>query len=224
MKRTPFRSFALLLSTVAVFALCVSAASAQTTLKLGVVDLKRVFDNYYKTKDAASRMKDVGTSFQKEMQDMMADYQKMVDEATKLKTAAEDKTLSKEAQDQKRKVFEVKVQDIKNMERKLREFEVTRRKQLEDQQVRVVSTIRDEILKVVKDTSARRTFNLVYDLSGISMNGSNVVLYSANVEDITDDVLRQINANQPAPGAAPAPGTATTPAAAGATAPKPAVK
>lgn len=207
-----------LLLTLFTFAALIGIACAQTAPKIAVVDLKRVFDNYYKTKDASARMKEIGTSFQKEMQDMMADYQKMVDEATKLKTAAEDKTLSKDAQDQKRKVFEVKVQDIKNMERKMREFEITRRKQLDDQQVRMIGAIRDEITKVVKDTSSRKGYNLVFDLSGVSLNGANTIVYSSGMEDITDDVLRQVNASAPAGGAA-----ASAPAA-GAAAPKPAAK
>src|SRR5262245_53453085 len=99
----------------AVLALSLFAVAAQAqTPKIGVVDLKKVFDDYYKTKEASSRIKEVGSGFQKEMRDMMSDYQKMVDEATKLRTASEDKTLSKDAQDEKRKILEIKVQDIRN--------------------------------------------------------------------------------------------------------------
>ena len=47
-----------------------SAASAQT-VKIGTVDMKKVFESYYKTKDAEARINEARNSAKKELDDRM---------------------------------------------------------------------------------------------------------------------------------------------------------
>jgi outer membrane protein len=188
----------------------ITTVSAQTALRVAVVDMQKVFQEYYKTKDADVRLKEILGNFQKEYQDMLADYQKGVDEATKLRDDVNNASLSKELREEKGKALQTKVQDVKAMERKLQEFDITRRRQLEDQSGRMRKNIVEEITKVITDMGNREKFNLIMDKSGVSLNGTPSLLFADGVKDITEDVVKLMNANKPA--GSPTPAASTAPA------------
>jgi outer membrane protein len=186
-----------------VFAAMAGMAGA-AELKVAVIDLQKTFAEYYKTKEADVMLKERLTGLQKEMQDMKNDYQKMVEETTKLRDDAQDKTLSEQARKEKQQAFETKVQDVRNMERKLQEFQATRQKQFEDQSRRMRQGIVEEITKVVNDIGAKEKYNLILDRSGSTLNGTATLLFAQDVKDLTDDVVKLMNANKPAGGSKPA--------------------
>lgn len=193
-------------------ALTVASVSA-ADLKIAVVDLTKVFNDYTKTKEADARIKEQMSSFQKEGQDRMADYQKMVDEVTKLRDAANDPTLSPAAKADKQKAFDTKVQEVKDLERKIREFQTQRSKQIQDAGLRMRANLVDDITKVINDYGAREKYNLILDKSGSSVNGTSFMLYTQDLKDVTDDITKLVNASAkaaPATGSAPA-AAATTP-------------
>lgn len=189
----------------------VSFASAD--LKIAVIDLSKAFDSYYKTKDAQARIKQKEDSYQKDLQDMKVDYDNMVEEATKLKDAANDPTLSPAARGDKQKALTEKYQDLQNMERKLQETSSERNRELQDEIVRLHKEIVDEIAKVVTDYSGPQGFDLVLDKSASASTSVPTVLYNSNkLTDITQDIINKLNAGAPAAGSAPAPAGAATPA------------
>ena len=192
-----------LLSTLFV-GLCLSALPATAQIKVAVVDLQTVFKDYYKTQEADARLKEILAAFKKEYQQMMGDYQKMVEEAGKIRDEANDPTLSQAVRDEKLKALQDKVTEVKSFERKLREFDVTRRKQLDDQSGRMRKGIVDDITKVVDNIGKTKGFNLILDKSGLTMNGTATVLYTEGLTDITSEIVNTMNASKPAGGAAPA--------------------
>lgn len=189
----------------------ISLASAD--LKIAVVDLSKAFDQYYKTKDAQARIKEKEEGYQKDIQDMKVDYDHMVEEATKLRDASQDPTLSPQAQADKKKALQAKAQDLQNMERKIQETSTERNRELQDEILRRHKEIVTEITKVVTDYSGPQGFDLVFDKSSSSATGVPVVLYNSNkLVDITGDVITKLNATAP-PAGTPAPSGAGAPAA-----------
>ncbi len=196
-------------------ALCFGAfdtASAQTPVKIGTVDMKKVFENYYKTKDAEARINEARNSAKKELEDRMDTYKKGTDEVQKLNGELRPE-LSKEATAAKSKTRDEKIAELKTMEREIREFQTTREKQLQEQSVRMRGGIVDEINKVVADRVKSDGFDVVFDKSGPSLNGVPIVLFAKDSFDFTDDVVTTLNKNK---------GTETAAPAAGAPAAKPA--
>lgn len=188
--------------------------SRAADIKIAVVDMQQVFKEYYKTKEADTRLKEVLASYQKEYQDMMADYQKSVDEAQKLRNDAQNNTLDQKVRDEKTKALQAKVQDLQNTERKIREFDQTRRKQLDDQSTRMRKNIVEEITKVINSIGARDKYNIILDKSGMSLNGTPSALYVDGVSDVSDEIIKTMNASAPkgtAPAAPAAPAAPTTP-------------
>ncbi len=173
-----------------------SATTSAQTLKVGTVDMKKVFESYYKTKDAESRINEARNSAKKELDDRMDVYNKGVSEVKKLNEDIDKPELSKEAKDQKSKLRDEKVSELKNMEREINEFRGTREKQLQEQSVRMRGGIVDEINKVVTDKVKAENFQMVFDKSGPSLNGVPVVLYSRDEYDFTTDVVTALNKNK----------------------------
>jgi len=207
----------LLLATLLVLA-PFSLASAD--LKIAVIDLGKAFDGYYKTKDAQAKLKVKQDSYQKQVQDLITDYQHMGEEAQTLDKGAHDPTLSKAAQDEKSKALDAKKQDLMTLGNKIQEMKVEKTREIQEELLRRHKEIVDEITKVVVDYSAPQGFDIVIDKSSASAaSGVPIILYnSSKLTDITTEILTELNKSAPAlgasAGAAPAGGGAasTTPA------------
>ncbi len=173
-----------------------SGAFAQ--LKVAVIDLQTVFKEYYKTKEADDELKSSFSDYQKTYKDMLEDYQKMVEEAGKIREDANNDVLAEKVRNEKRKILQAKVQEIRAYERKLKEFEITRRRQIEEQGARMRKKIVEDITAAVQEVSKAKAYNLVMDTSGSSITGTPVVLYSTGLDDLTKDVIAAVNTKKAA--------------------------
>lgn len=194
-----------LMALFAAFALPV-AGYAQG-LKVGTIDMNRAFKEYNKTKDAESKINEAKNSAKKEYDDRADSYKKALDEINKLNQQLETPALSADAKTQKAKDRDEKIASIKNMEREINEFRQTREKQLQEQAVRMRDGIVKEITDVVMKKVTADAMDLVFDKSGVSLNGVPTVMYAKDSFDFTTDVITQLNK----PGANPATKAAATP-------------
>ena len=169
------------------------AAFAQGTLKIGTVDMNRAFKEYNKTKDAEKKINDAKEAAKKEYDDRADSYKKALDEINKLNQQLEAPALSADAKSQKSKERDEKIASIKNMEREINEFRQTREKQLQEQAVRMRDGIVKEITDVVMNKVKATNLDLVFDVSGVSLNGVPTVMYANPTYDFTDDVVKDLN-------------------------------
>lgn len=195
----------------------VSMATAD--LKVAVVDLNKAFDSYYKTKDAQARLKDKEQGYQKEIQDLITEYEHMGQEAQGLDKARQDPTLSQAARDEKGKALDQKKQDLVNLGNKIQEMRTERSKEIQEELIRQHKAIVEDISKVVSDYSAPQGYDLVIDKSSQSAaSGVSLVLYSSNkLNDITGDIINLLNKTAPPSTAAATPAAAPAAAAPAAT-------
>jgi len=183
-----------LLSTIIILALALPiAAFAQGTLKIGTVDMQRAFKEYNKTKDAEAKMKDAATAAQKEFNDRAESYKKALDEVNNLNKQLDAPALSADAKSQKAKERDDKIANIKNMEREMNDFRQTRERQLQEQQMHMREGIVKEITDVVMTKVRDNKMDLVFDKSGMSLNGVPVVMYAPDSFDFTNDIMTVLN-------------------------------
>jgi outer membrane protein len=180
-----------------------ATASAQAT-KIGTVDMKKVFESYYKTKDAEAKINEARNAAKKELEDRMDIAKKSLEEVKKLDEDIAKPELSRDAKEQKAKARSEKAGELQNMDREIREFQQSREKQLQEQSVRMRAAIVEDINKVVADRVKADSFEIVLDKSGPSLNGVPIVLYARDSFDFTDSVVTALNKTR---------GTAETPAA-----------
>lgn len=175
----------------------ISLASAD--LKVATVDLSKAFDGYYKTKEIQTSLKGKQDEAQKELQDKVADYQRIGDEVQKLDQQAKDPTLSAEARAEKAKARDQRGADLQAAQRQIEEFRTERSNELKDELIRRRKEVVDEITKVISDYSGPQGYDMVVDKSSASAaSGVPIILYSSSkLPDITDAIIKQLNAGAP---------------------------
>src|SRR3954463_6569104 len=165
------------------------ATFAQGTTKIGTVDMNRAFKEYNKTKDAEAKINEAKNAAKKEYDDRADSYKKALDEINNLNKQLDSAALSTDAKGKLAKDRDDKIANIKNMEREINEFRQTRERQLQEQALRMREGIVKEITDVIMERVKSTGYDLVFDKTGPSMNGVNVVLYAKDNMDFTTDVI-----------------------------------
>ena len=168
-------------------------AFAQGTLKIGTIDMQRAFKEYNKTKEAELKINDAKNAAKKEYDDRAEAYKKALDEINNLNKQLESPALSADKKTQTAKERDDKIANIKNMEREISDFRQTRERQLQEQLMRVREGIVKEISDVVMEKVKTNNLDLVFDKSGISINGVPVLMYSHDNIDFTNDIIAVLN-------------------------------
>jgi outer membrane protein len=178
-----------LLTVVLLVATAVSA-SAQT--KVATVDMKKLFNGYYKTKLAQASLETRKTELRKEIKDMadgldkaQADYKQMVDQAS-------DPSISADERDKRKQATADKAKEISNSRAAIDQFQRQAEAQLADQSQRMSTDIVGEIQKAVADKARAGGFSLVMNNAS-----TEVVIFAGADTDITPSVLAQLNAGAP---------------------------
>jgi outer membrane protein len=193
------------------------AAFGQGVVKIGTVDMQRAFKEYNKTKEAELKINDAKNAAKKEYDDRAEAYKKALDDINNLNKQLESPALSADKKTQTAKERDDKIANIKNMEREINDFRQTRERQLQEQLMRVREGIVKEITEVVMDKVKTNHLDLVFDKSGMSINGVPVLMYAPDNVDFTNDVIAVLNK----PGRATASTGKTTPSGTPAKATKP---
>ncbi len=178
----------LLLNTTASFA----------QLKVGTVDMAKIFAAYYKTKDADQRIREARTTAQKEFEERMNSQKSIIEEINKLQEEARNPALSADAKGQKERARDEKINQARNLEREIQEFRATRERQLNEQAMRMRAGIVDEIRKVIEDIVKAKGYDIVIDVSGKSLNGVETVIYTRADYDFSQAVIDELNKSKPA--------------------------
>jgi len=166
--------------------------------RLATIDLRKVFDNYWKTKQADAALKDRAADIEKEHKSMLDDWKKAKDDYQALLTEANNQTLSLEERDKRKKSAEDKFKTIKDSEDAITQYERQARTTLDEQKKRMRDSILEEIRTTINGKAKAAGYMLVVDTAGETVNNTPVVLYSDNENDMTEAVLSQLNAGAPA--------------------------
>ena len=174
------------------------SSSGWAQSRIATVDLRKIFDNYWKTKQADAALKDRGADIEKDHKTMLEDWKKAKDEYQTLLTDANNQTLSLEERDKRKKSAEEKFKQIKESEDAIGQYERQARTTLDEQRKRMRDSIVEEIRTAVNGKAKSAGYALVLDTAAESAQNTPIVLYSNNENDMTDGVLTQLNAGAPA--------------------------
>ena len=180
------------------------AAQAQT--KTAVIDLRKVFDNYFKTKQADGLLKSEAKDLEDQRQEMITSLRKGEEEWKKLLDKANDQSLSADERSKSKQSAEKKLIGLKEDEQTLQQFESSSRAKLAEKQRRKRDLILEEIRAAIEAQAKKAGYSMVIDVAAESVNNTPVVLFSdpSAKNDLTESILSQINAGAPADPAKPA--------------------
>lgn len=170
---------------------CVGLARAED--KIVFVDMDKVFNEFYKTKLADAQLKDQAEEYKTERTKMVDDFKKLQDTFKEVRDEAQNTALSEEARNQKRNEAEEKLVELREMEGKIRRFEESRRRQLDEQMKRVRDKLVEEIKTTISTYAKTQGYTAVLDSSGENLNGVPSVLHFDARLDITVAVVDLLN-------------------------------
>jgi Skp family chaperone for outer membrane proteins len=184
--------------TVAAAFCAFSATPALAQMKVGVVDMNKVFTSYYKTKDAEARLNDARAQAKTDLDGRLETLKKNMEEINKLEADAKKPELTPEKQQAAVKARDEKINEVRNLDREIGEFRQTRERQLQEQFMRMRGDIVQDIMKVVDSKVKADGYELVLDKSGLGISQVNVVLFSAPSMDFSDSIITELNKSAPA--------------------------
>jgi len=208
------KPLSLLCLATLVLALVIGGQSADRPVPapgtIAVVDLKKVFDGYWKTKQADLNLKERAGELDKKRKDMITDHQKAEAEYKKLIESASDSAVSLEERDKRKKSAESKLRELQEIEQSIGQFDRSARTQLGESQRNMRDKIVTEIREVVNKKARAAGYGAVLDSAAESAVGTPIVLFNASLPDLTEEIISQLNATAPAgalvtPPPAPAP-------------------
>ncbi len=171
-------------------------APAQTA-KLGFVDLRKVFDNYWKTKQADSNLKEEAAGLDKEKKTMVDQFQKDQETYKKELDSANDPAVSSEERDKRKKSAEEKLLKLREEQTNIEQFDRQARATLGEKQRRMRDNLLGEIKDVIKAKATAGNYNYILDTAAETVNNTPMILFSSGANDITDEVLSQLNLTAP---------------------------
>ena len=166
---------------------------------IGTVDFLKVFNHYWRTKQADAALEDRRADLEKDQKTLLEAWQKAKDEYQTLIKDANNETLSVQEREKRRKAAEDKFKQIKDSEDAITQHERQARADIDERRKRMRDRIVEEIRTAVNGKARAAGYTLVFDSSAESANNHvPVLLYTSNENDITDSVLAQLNAAAPA--------------------------
>jgi outer membrane protein len=172
--------------------------SAWAQGRVATVDLRKLFDGYWKTKQADAALKDRAADIEKDHKTMLEDWKKAKDDYQTLLTDANNQTYSLEEREKRKKSAEDKLKQIKDSEEAISQYERQARTTLDEQRKRMRDSLVEEIRATVRGKATAGGYALVLDTAAEGANGTPIALYANPENDITDSVLAQLNAGAPA--------------------------
>jgi outer membrane protein len=138
-------------------------------LKIGYVDIFKVFNEYEKTKDYDKMLEEKKEKEEKKLDKKKEEIEKLQDKLALLK---------KEEQDKQRVAIAQAVKEYRQLEREI----LTDLKKERDEKMKEII---DDINKVIKEYAKKEGFDLIIN--------ENAILYGEEVMDITSEILRIVN-------------------------------
>jgi len=146
---------------------CLVAEAAE--LKVGSVDVAKVFDGYQRTRASDATLEKKG-------KEKEAEFEARMNELKKLRQNLE--LLSDEAR-------EAKTKEVEEKSEELQRFRTNTARDLSRERDKIASELLREIQKSIEDYAKTNGFSLIFDARS--------VLYGQEAHDVTDEVLATLN-------------------------------
>ena len=168
-------------------------------MKVGIVDMNRVFAEYYKTKDAEQDVNEQKELAKKELETRNVQYKALIEKYQLLAKQIKDPAITAELRAQKQEEAKGIASEARSLEREKKEFADRRQRMLLTEVDRARKAIIEEIQDLVKTTAKQRNYDIVFDKSGVGDRGIPFLLHSKDAVDFSKAIIEQLNKGAPAP-------------------------
>jgi len=163
-------------------------------LNVAILDLKRIFAGYKKTKIGSDKINEERRVASKEFLDLATKATAALDAVKKIDAQLADPGLSAAERAKRTQERAGKAALAQSLDRDTRQYQASHEKQFQDESIKVRKEILDDIDRVVLDgVKADGHVDLILDASATSLIGVPFVLRHENVPDWTDAVIIALN-------------------------------
>jgi Skp family chaperone for outer membrane proteins len=178
-----------MISRVGLLAVMGSLVASTVMAGVGVVDMERLIKLHPRTRTDGAILQQYVTDFDDEREEMMKALQARGEEFDELRKSIEDVGLSEKAIEEKRALAKAKLEELRELEGKLRETAQTRQKELTSQELRMRQRVVADISEIVSEVAKDRKLDVVLDATGVGIGGYAPVIFYKDKVDITDAVI-----------------------------------
>lgn len=180
------------------FALSLALFSAGTTSaaelgKVSVVDMKKLFDEYYKTKTAQEKVKKDQAVVAAENAKRVKTIQEIADEIKKLDAQIKDAAVAPQKKEQLKQDVKLKVNQGNAAEQRRREWLANQNQMINESIVAEMKKILAQIQDRVEQYARDNDIDMIFDSSARGTTQTHFLLFSVDKLDITSELLADLN-------------------------------
>lgn len=168
-----------------------AATMLHAATNIYVVNMAEVYSNYYKAKEAAAQIKTSVDATNAELEKMNKQRQDLMKKIQEIQTKAQNPAL---AEDAKRKILETEAQpiivQIRQIEQNMENMRRTTAQKLQENAAGIRKIHMQEISEIIKTVAKEKNADYIIEKT--------VCHFSKPEADITQDVIKVVNANAPA--------------------------
>lgn len=204
------------LITTLAFAAAAAGLPAQPALKIVTVDIAKIFDAHYTTKEKMAQLSEAEKKAQEDLEAMNKERAALAEQYKEALDKSKNTLLTADARTSAEQEAQKKLDEINRKSTEMQNFFQNVRSSLQQRRTSFQSLLLEEISKKVTEIGKRKGATLVVDRTGPGLLGIPPIIYADAAYDITDEVIAEIEKERPATPAG------ATPAAAAPAAPAPA--
>ncbi len=172
--------------------LAATAISAEAQTKLATVNMKKLFNGYWKFKQSSTILEDRKASHAKEIKSMADDLAKAQTEYSQLLDQANDPVISSDEREKRKAAAASKSKDVNNAKAALDQYQ----RQAETSVVELEQRLSNNLISEIQDRVTAKAKAAGYT-TVINSAATEIVVFADPSTDITDEVLKDLNANAP---------------------------
>jgi len=176
-----------------VLLLLFSMGAAAEEFKIAVIDMEKVFQEYYKTKIADATIKRQAEIYKQYSDKLNESLLKLQEEFKNLRDSAQNIALSDVERENKRLGAQDKFRQLKEKEEEFKQYGTDKQSQLREQYEEQRNVLLNEIRETIQRRCKAEGYMLVLDMSGKTLNNIPSIVYSNPTLDLTESVLKEIN-------------------------------
>ncbi|MCK5834991.1 MAG: OmpH family outer membrane protein [Lentisphaeria bacterium] len=176
---------------VSVLMCCVAAVQANN---VAYVNMEKVFTDYYKTKDAESALKKQRDNVQRIGEEYRAELEDLVKQGKSLHESTQNIMITKEQRDKAIEKLNLLKNKVESKKQELIQFGQAKGKEIKKRYEASRDEITEELILSVAKISKRLKYDIVFDISGKTLNGIPAVVYYDKTKEITKKVITFLNA------------------------------
>jgi outer membrane protein len=182
------------LASIFLSALLLSAGTlSAATTKIGIVDMDRIYREYYKTQTNEAELDKDKAAAKEEVDKRLKKFESLRTEFTNKQKKLSDNSLPPATRQKAQKEAEGMVAELESLRRDINEFAQRRQAQIADKLNRMRKDILADLHAFVAERSKEGGYDLVFDKSGRSSSNIEILLFSKDAIDFTNDLLKQVN-------------------------------